>query len=226
MIRCVLTDIEGTTTSIAFVHDTLFPYAREVLPGWARAHADEPRVAQQLAEVRALAGADLDLDGVIAALTGWMAEDAKVTPLKALQGMVWVSGYEAGDFQGHVYADAYAGLRRWVSRGLALYCYSSGSVQAQQLLFGHSTHGDLRSLFSGWFDTRVGGKKEVESYRAIQAHIGCEPSGILFLSDVTAELDAAAAAGLHTGWLVRDGTEVVSHHPRLSGFDEVDTLLG
>lgn len=203
MIRAILTDIEGTTSSIAFVHEVLFPYALRALPGFVAAHGGAPEVRQWLDR------AALDIGGVVAdeciveILQGWIREDRKHPALKALQGLLWKDGYERGDFQGHVYPDAVAALRRWHADGLRLQVYSSGSVAAQQLLFGHSDAGDLRGLFSGWFDTAVGGKREMESYRRIVERIGLPAADILFLSDVVEELDAARTAGLRTVLLDR-----------------------
>lgn len=213
-VRAVLTDIEGTTTSIAFVHDVLFPYARRTLGDFVRAHANDPAIAQQIAAVRAEQGdPDLSVDGVIAVLEGWMAEDRKATPLKALQGHVWVDGYTSGAYTGHVYDDAVRALRRWHQTGLTLAVYSSGSVKAQKLLFQHSCAGDLTPLFSAHFDTTTGHKREVDSYRAIARSLEVPPSEIAFLSDVAAELDAARAAGLPTFHVVRpaDGTKENTH---------------
>ena len=147
----------------------------------------------------------LTQEAVIEQLLAWIDQDSKITPLKALQGMIWEHGYRSGDFQGHVYADAARALRDWHARGIALYVYSSGSVQAQKLLFAHTGFGDLTPLFEGYFDTNVGGKLDAGSYRAIAASIGVAPAEMLFLSDVRAELDAAAAAGCRTMWLVREG---------------------
>jgi enolase-phosphatase E1 len=204
VIRAILTDIEGTTTSLRFVHDVLFPYAREHLAGFVRRNAADPEVAQQLEVVRKTASAALDLDDVIAQLIAWIDEDRKVTPLKALQGLLWRAGYEDGAFTGHVYADAVRQLRSWHARGIALYVFSSGSVQAQQLLFAYSDAGDLRPLFSGYYDTRTGDKRERGAYAAIARDIGIAPGEILFLSDIREELDAARGAGMQTAWLVRD----------------------
>lgn len=185
----ILTDIEGTTSSIAFVHEVLFPYSRARLAGYGQNHAAE--LADLLDAVRAEAGAPLDVAGCIALLSQWHDEDRKIAPLKTLQG--------------HVYADAVAGLNRWHAAGIALYVYSSGSVTAQRLLFGHSIAGDLNRLFSGNFDTAVGGKKEAASYRAIAAAIGTEPGRILFLSDVAEELTAAREADMAVTLLARGG---------------------
>ena len=199
----ILTDIEGTTSSIAFVHEVLFPYSRARLADYVTNHVDE--LADLLAAVRAVAGVELDLPGCIALLGQWHDEDRKIAPLKTLQGLIWADGYAQELLKGHVYADAAAGLRRWHAAGIGLYVYSSGSVAAQRLLFGHSIAGDLNPLFSGNFDTVVGGKKDAASYRAIAAAIGEEPARILFLSDVAEELAAAQEAGLAVTLLARDG---------------------
>ncbi len=187
MVRAVLTDIEGTTSSIAFVTDTLFPYARERLAGWIAAHADEAAPILK------------DVPGdPVATLTRWIDEDRKETALKTLQGLIWAAGYADGTLKGHVYADAAEALRRWHAEGIGLYVYSSGSVAAQKLIFGYSNAGDLTPLFSGYFDTTTGPKKEAESYRRIAAEIGLPAQDILFLSDSVPEIDAARAAGLKT----------------------------
>lgn len=222
MIRAIVTDIEGTTSSLSFVKDVLFPYARRRLDGFVRAHAAEPAVRAQLDAVGRELGRPLSDDESVAQLARWIDEDRKITPLKALQGMIWEAGYRDGDFQGHVYEDAVRHLRTWQARGIALYVFSSGSVQAQKLLFGYSAFGDLTPLFSGYFDTTIGGKREAESYRRIAAEIGLPPEQILFLSDIREELDAARAAGLHTGWLVRDGAlPADTPHPPARDFDSI-----
>jgi enolase-phosphatase E1 len=223
MIRAILTDIEGTTSSIRFVHDVLFPYAREHMAEFVRCHAEDVHVVPHLNDVRLTAGADLDLEGVIGQLIQWIDADEKATPLKALQGMIWEAGYRNGDFTGHIYPDAARQLRAWHDGGIRLYIFSSGSTQAQQLLFGHSDAGDLTSLFSGYYDTRIGNKREPAAYRAIAAGIGLPPQDILFLSDVREELDAARTAGMHTTWLVRDGTpDASAAHPQVDHFDAID----
>lgn len=197
-VRAVLTDIEGTTSSIAFVTDTLFPYARARLADYVAAH--EASLAPILAAVPGATHVDK-----VATLLGWMDADAKETPLKTLQGLIWANGYADGSLVGHVYPDAVAALRRWHAQGLALYVYSSGSVAAQKLIFGHSEAGDLTPLFSGYFDTRVGAKREPDSYRRIAAEIGLDPAEILFLSDAPAEIAAARAAGLAALHIDRSG---------------------
>jgi len=224
VIKAVVTDIEGTTSSLSFVKDVLFPYARAHLATFVRDHAQDAGVALQLDAVRREADdPSMSQDTVIDQLIAWIDQDRKITPLKALQGMIWENGYRNGDFQGHIYADAEQALHDWQARGLALYVYSSGSVQAQKLLFAHTGSGDLTPLFDGYFDTTVGGKQDTGSYRAIAATIGVAPAEILFLSDIRAELDAAAAAGCRTVWLVRDDSpDPQAVHHQVGDFREID----
>ncbi|MEO7691018.1 MAG: acireductone synthase [Sphingomonas sp.] len=198
MPRAILTDIEGTTSSIAFVAETLFPYARERLPVFVATHPDE--TAPILAEVAAMEPGD-----PVATLTRWIDEDRKATPLKTLQGMIWADGYRERAFTGHIYPDAVAALRRWHAAGIALYVFSSGSVAAQKLLFRHSDAGDLTPLFSGYFDTTTGPKREAASYHAIADAIGLAANEILFLSDTSQEIAAAREAGLSALLIDRDG---------------------
>ena len=222
-IRAVLTDIEGTTSSLSFVKDVLFPYARTHLGDFVRAHAHKADIASLLDDVRSEAGRSLDLHGVIRQLEQWIDEDRKMTPLKALQGLLWECGYKKGDFRGHVYADAQARLAQWQQAGLGLYVYSSGSIHAQKLLFGYTEFGDLNSLFSGYFDTTTGAKADAESYRRITEQIGLPAEQILFLSDIEAELDAARQAGLATCWLVRDGApDPAAGHQQVADFSAIE----
>jgi enolase-phosphatase E1 len=216
-VGAVVTDIEGTTSSLSFVKDVLFPYARQHLAPYVAAHAQRPEVRALLDDANREAGGGLDDAGVIAQLERWIDEDRKITPLKSLQGLIWEAGYRNGDFKGHIYPDAAAQLRAWHARGIRLYVYSSGSVYAQKLLFGHSEAGDLTPLFSGYFDTHIGGKREADAYRAIMDEIGLPAVEILFLSDIVEELDAAQAAGMQTIQLVRDGeldSRSSLHRPR------------
>ncbi|AZD23669.1 2,3-diketo-5-methylthiopentyl-1-phosphate enolase-phosphatase [Pseudomonas chlororaphis subsp. aurantiaca] len=221
-IKAILTDIEGTTSAVSFVFEVLFPYAVQQLPDFVRKHATRADVAEQLQAVReASSEPAADVERVIEILLGWIAEDRKATPLKALQGMVWEQGYRAGQLKGHVYPDAVAALQHWHQAGYRLYVYSSGSIQAQKLIFGRSTAGDLAPLFSGFFDTTSGPKREVQSYQRITQAIGCAPGQILFLSDVVQELDAAKSAGLATCGLVREGG-VLAGHANVASFAEID----
>ncbi|MCQ8278406.1 acireductone synthase [Acetobacteraceae bacterium KSS8] len=223
-IRAVLTDIEGTTTPIAFVHRVLFPYARQALPSLVGRRADEKPVADALAEVRRLAP---DADP-LTRLLGWMDEDAKIGPLKTLQGLVWRDGYEAGLLKAEIYPDVSPALRSWTEAGLRIAVYSSGSVEAQHLIFRNGPDGDLTALFDGFFDTGVGAKRDTNSYRTIAGRLGLPPDEILFLSDVEAELDAAAEAGLRCCQLVRpeDGTVASSRHPVAPDFAAVAARFG
>jgi enolase-phosphatase E1 len=220
----ILTDIEGTTTPIAFVRDVLFPYARARLPSFLQAHAAEPEVAAAVAEAERLG----DGSDAVTALLRWLDADAKVTPLKTLQGLIWDEGYRRGELKGVIYPDVPPVLRRWHAAGVRLYVYSSGSEAAQKLLFGHSDAGDLAGLFSGFFDTRVGPKREAGSYAAIARALGVPAGDILFLSDVAEELHAAALAGLQTCQLVRetDGTKPSPDHRIAADFGAVQALLG
>ena len=197
-VSAILTDIEGTTSSISFVKDVLFPYARRALPGFVRDHRDDPEVRRWLDVVATEHGSICSDDVIVETLQGWIDQDRKHTALKALQGMIWQAGYRDADFTAHIYPDAAPALRDWHARGYPLYVYSSGSVPAQKLFFGHSDAGDLTGLFSGWFDTAVGGKREPDSYAGIAESIGVRPHGILFLSDVVEELDAARLTGMQT----------------------------
>jgi enolase-phosphatase E1 len=202
-IRAVVTDIEGTTSSISFVKDVLFPYARQHLPAYVR--KNQKTISGLLDEVRGIEkNPNLSDEEVIAVMQRWIDEDRKATPLKALQGMIWQAGYAAGDFEGHIYHDAVEGLQRWHDAGLSLYVYSSGSIPAQKLLFGHTPRGDLTPLFSGYFDTTTGPKLEAASYTKIAQAIKLPPGAILFLSDNAQEISAAAAAGMQVILVNRD----------------------
>ncbi|WP_430460154.1 acireductone synthase [Thalassolituus sp. LLYu03] len=214
-VKLILTDIEGTTSSISFVKDVLFPYAATHLPDFIRTHLHDDNIRSLLADTATLAASEGlavnadDTDALIALLLDWIAADKKATPLKALQGMIWRSGYEQGDYQAHMYPDATDYLTQWHARGIPLYVYSSGSVAAQKLFFGYSEAGNLLPLFSGHFDTQVGGKREADSYRNILSELqkqhDIQAGDVLFLSDIKEELDAAREAGMQTCWLVREG---------------------
>ncbi|MDP1628665.1 acireductone synthase [Parvibaculum sp.] len=198
-IRAVVTDIEGTTTPLAFVHEVLFPYARAWLADFVSANADDEEVAAALADARALGGiAEADDAAAVQLLLAWMDEDRKAGPLKLLQGLIWRQGYDEGVLKGEVYADAADTLRLWHSRGLRLFVYSSGSEAAQRLIFGHSDQGDLGQFFEGYFDTRIGAKVESASYAAIARAAGLLPQEMLFLSDHEGEIEAAREAGMQT----------------------------
>ncbi len=228
-INAILTDIEGTTSSISFVKEVLFPYARDALPGFVQAHGQEPQVRQWLDAVATEIAASACQDQVIVeTLQGWIDQDRKHTALKALQGMIWDSGYRNGDYTAHMYPEVADVLRGWHARGVPLYVYSSGSVPAQKLFFGFSDAGDLNGLFSGNFDTEVGGKREAASYAHIAKAINTAPGEILFLSDIVEELDAARDAGLQTVLVDRLNDypqprtgEATHGHTRVERFDQI-----
>lgn len=222
MIKAIITDIEGTTSSLSFVKDVLFPYARANLADYVLKHVDEAQVKTLLDDARQEAGADLPVEALIDVFIQWIDEDKKVTPLKALQGLIWEDGYRLGAFKGHIYHDAIVNLKAWKAQGLDLYVYSSGSVHAQKLLFAHTDEGDLTPLFSGYFDTRIGGKKEQQSYSRIAEQIGLPANQLLFLSDIKEELDAARAAGFKTVWLNREGVlDAQAEHLQVGSFDHI-----
>jgi len=223
-VQAIVTDIEGTTSSISFVHDILFPYAREHLPAFVTQHVQDPEVRALLDEANAAAGGGLDDEQVVAALLKWIDQDRKITPLKALQGLIWEQGYRHGALKGHLYADVRATLERWHEQGIRLYVFSSGSVKAQQLLFAHTEFGDLTPLFSAYFDTHIGSKRETAAYRHIVETLGLPANEILFISDVPEELDAAQQTGMQVLLLARDGT-VPTPNPWRTATSFVDVQL-
>ncbi len=221
-IKAIVTDVEGTTSDIDFVRKCLFPYARERMPEFIKTHGLDDELRKLLAMV--VAETDLqagDWEGIAERLQHWIDEDLKHTALKAIQGMIWREGFEQDVFRSHVYPDAVHHLRRWHADGIALYVYSSGSIAAQQLYFRHSAAGDLSDLFSGHYDTTSGGKRIAESYRKIAADIGHAPAGLLFLSDIEAELDAAKEADWQTVQVVREGTMPSDRHRQVAEFGGV-----
>jgi enolase-phosphatase E1 len=202
-IKAILTDIEGTTSSLSFVKDVLFPYAREHIPNYVRTHETEiTKILEQVREIEN--NPSLTIEAIISLFIKWIDEDKKITPLKTLQGLVWNSGFKLGAFKGHVYDDAADVLQLWFNNGLDIYIYSSGSIAAQKLLYGHSERGDLTTILSGYFDTTTGPKLEAASYKKIAGEIGLPPSQVLFLSDHFGEIDAAKEAGYKTIALDRD----------------------
>jgi len=207
-IKAIITDIEGTTSSISFVHKVLFPYARECLPQFVRENHEDEQVASLINDVCEEVGHDLTTDQVIDQLIQWIDVDAKITPLKALQGLVWEQGYADADFTGHVYPEVPQSLQRWKDKGISLYVYSSGSVAAQRLIFGYSDFGDLTPLFNGYFDTKIGAKREASAYQNILDEIRVDAADVLFLSDIEEELEAAHSVGIQVIQLVREPVAV------------------
>lgn len=230
----VVVDIEGTTSATAFVAGDLYDYARLRLRPWIVEHAGEPAVAAAVAQVVELTGLPArgaDVGAVVAALHRWMDDDRKETPLKTLQGMIWADAFERGDLSAHFFDDVVPALRRWHAAGVGLAVFSSGSVTAQRGWFAHSPDGDLSALVGGFFDTvNAGPKREASSYDAIARDLGAAPGRILFLSDVTAELDGATGAGWRAVGLARRGepnaTADFADHPVVDSFDQIRVRRG
>lgn len=241
--RGILLDIEGTTSSVSFVFEVMFPYVRRELNAFLASRWRDPAVQDAVDKIARDAGqanaaawlasaqddpaAQQDAAAqaiVIAEVTSQMDRDLKATGLKALQGLIWDTGFRSGQMKAHLYPEVLPALRAWKESGRDLRIYSSGSIQAQKLFFGHTEAGDLLSLFSGHYDTTIGGKREAPSYAAIAKDWGLAPSDILFLSDVPAELAAAKASGLQVGLALRPGNAPVPPDhgfPAIASFAEV-----
>jgi len=228
VIRAIVTDVEGTTSSLSFVRDTLFPYAKAHLADELRANAGKSEWRAQIEAVRAELGRSesdngAGLEEVIETLKGWIDADRKATPLKTLQGLIWEAGYRRGELRAHIYPDVADVMQAWHAQGIALYCYSSGSIHAQRLFFGHCEAGDLTGLFSGYFDTTTGPKQAAASYTTIASEIGFPPADILFLSDIEAELDGAIEAGFAVCQVLREGvTANTRGYAAVPDFEHID----
>lgn len=236
-ITHVLLDIEGTTCPVAFVSGTLFPYARNHAEEFLLRHGHEPEVQALVEEIASAWRNGRDpappFPGARdpGATSGWILpyvdhlirNDVKLPAWKELQGRIWEEGYARGELQGPLFDDVPASLRRWAEQGMVLAVYSSGSVAAQQLLYGHSSGGDFRPLFRHWFDTRIGGKKDPRSYAAIAAKMETDPERVLFISDSLAEVQAASAAGLPVLFSARPGNPETDSagYNRVENFDEI-----
>jgi enolase-phosphatase E1 len=209
-VSAVLTDIEGTTSSVNFVYEVLFPYFRTNMDRLKEMTSDlqvQSAFKRTVKLAREMEGLTLkSVDEILLILRRWSEEDRKITPLKTLQGILWKDGYTSGELEGHVYDDVAPALKDWHKRGLTLAVFSSGSVAAQKLIFGHSISGDLTGCFSNYFDTETGGKREKETYVRIAELLKFRSEQILFLSDIREELEAANSAGMQTVQLVRPGT--------------------
>lgn len=226
-LRGILLDIEGTTSSISFVYDVMFPFVRRELDAYLTNHWGGPELTAACEAIARDAGKtslSASRDSIQAEVIRLMDGDVKATGLKQLQGLIWDAGFKSGEMKAHVYDDVPPAIAAWNSAGLDVRIYSSGSVQAQKLFFGHTIAGNLLPLFRGHYDTTTGPKREAASYTAIAAAFGLSPSEILFLSDVPAELDAARQAGLQTGLVIRPGNASVKPdhgHPEIRSFAEV-----
>jgi enolase-phosphatase E1 len=227
MIKYILTDIEGTTSSISFVHEVLFPYSQKNLSVFIDENKTKPEVLQALEEVKKTVleetNNEIDHEEAVFTLLDWIIKDRKHKALKDLQGMIWESGYKSGAFKGHVYSDVKPALNKWKSQGIKLGVYSSGSVAAQKLLFGYSEAGDLTPFFSDYFDTNIGQKREISSYQNIKKQLKLQGADILFLSDIKEELDAAKMAGLKTIQLDRLKKLSKQGHEIVNSFSQILT---
>lgn len=222
-VRALLLDIEGTTTPVEFVYQVLFPYARAHAAEYLARCQDrsECREAVSLLRREHEAASPADVLGYVFDL---MDRDEKSPGLKALQGLIWRDGYGSGELRGQVYPDVVPAFERWCARGLDIYIYSSGSVLAQQLLFGSTEAGDLTTFLRGYFDTAVGPKRSPDSYRVIAARMHVPPPNVLFISDVDQELDAARTSGMRTALCVRksgDDSPGSASHAVIRSFVEV-----
>jgi enolase-phosphatase E1 len=233
VVEAILLDVEGTTTPVDFVHRTLFAYVREHVESFLREHAGDARVQADVERLRAEHTGDVGRgenppawdDGsteTVFAYVHWLMDrDRKSTGLKSLQGQIWERGYAVGELRGEVYVDVPAAFARWREAARTIAIFSSGSVLAQQLLFRHSTAGDLTPYLSAFFDTSTGPKREPESYRRIAASLGVPADRLLFVSDVAEELDAAQLVGVATVLCVRAGEAPASIHAVVESLDAI-----
>lgn len=221
-IRAIVVDTAGTTTDLNFIQDVLFPYSAKALPDFLEQNQQNILVENCICDVRDIAlEPDADLARVTEILQQWVAEDRKATPLKTLQGLIWKQGYKQDAFKGHIFPDFIEAIKRYTDQRLRVYSFSSGSVDAQKLLFSHSDGGDLTPLFSGHFDTRTGNKLDKQAYSNILNTISLSPKQVLFVSDVVEELKAADAAGMLTYQMVRDPHQRTGKFRTISCFDEL-----
>jgi enolase-phosphatase E1 len=223
-IKYILTDIEGTTTSVSFVYDVLFPYFRKNISKIENL-IHLPEVSNAISETHLLAreidGKDLkNTAEIIEHLLKWSLEDRKITPLKTLQGILWNEAYKSGEIKGHIYEDVLTAFQNWKKEGLSIGIFSSGSIQAQKLIFAYSDHGDLSVYLSNYFDTTTGTKRESSTYFKISKELNLKPENILFLSDIVEELYAADEIGYETIQLLRDGTQA-NWKKTVSSFSEI-----
>lgn len=211
MIKLFLFDIEGTTTDINFVHKVLFPYSYDSLEHFILHHQTHPIVIKALEDARSTVWDEerkkLGLYEVIAKFKEWIQADRKHPALKEVQGLVWDIGYKKQEFKGHLYSDVKPFFEKIMAIKASIGIYSSGSVHAQKLIFGHSTEGDLTPTISCFFDTKVGGKREKTSYEKIALETKLPPREIHFFSDIPQELMAARAAGMKVTQILREGTK-------------------
>lgn len=235
----ILLDIEGTTTPVDFVYQTLFPYARAQVESFLTAHLSDEATQADITGLRDEHAADVRqsleppplqeqsqkalIESITAYVHWLMDQDRKSTPLKSLQGRIWEAGYSSGELQSQIFDDVPRALLRWREQQKDICIYSSGSVLAQKLLFAHTEAGDLTAFIRDYFDTNVGAKRDRETYQRIAYSLARAPSEIVFISDVVAELDAARSAEFQTLLCERPGNHAqpVSSHSAIHTFDEL-----
>ena len=221
-IRAIIVDTAGTTTDMDFIHNVLFPYSAKALPAFLTQNEHNLLVENCIADVRDIAlEPDASLERVAELLQQWIAEDRKVTPLKTLQGLIWKQGYAKGEFKGHIYPDFIDAIHGYKQQNLRIYSFSSGSAEAQAMLFSHSDGGDLTPLFNGHFDTRTGSKLDRQAYANIINTISLSGKQILFVSDQIEELKAASIAGMRTVQMVRNSAIKTDDFSIITNFDEL-----
>ena len=224
-MKYILTDIEGTTTSISFVHEVLFPFSKDRLKTFVNLHLDKKEIQEIITQTKKTVleekREDISTEEACDYLLHCIKTDRKHSALKNLQGLIWEEGYNSGEIKGHIYEDVPKALQKWKEAGLLMGVYSSGSVKAQHLIFEYSEKGNLRPYFSNHFDTKVGHKRERESYDTIAIKLELNPAEILFLSDIKEELDAARSAGMKTTQLIRKDDVIIGDHPVARNFTEV-----
>ncbi|MCG9698408.1 acireductone synthase [Shewanella sp. Isolate11] len=221
-IRAIVVDTAGTTTDLSFIQDTLFPYSAKALPEFLQANQHNVLVDNCLSDIRDIAlEPDASLERIVEILQQWISEDRKATPLKTLQGLIWKQGYAKGEFKGHIFPDFIEAVKGFKQQNLRLYSFSSGSVEAQKLLFSHSDDGDLTEYFDGHFDTRTGNKRFKQAYSNIINTISLAPKQVLFISDLIEELKAADQAGLRTLQMVRESSQRTGDFAQISSFTEL-----
>ena len=227
-VSALLLDIEGTTTPISYVFDVLFPFARNQVEEFLQTRGQEAEVQADLRLLRQEYQTESDPvppwdeNGAPVTATRYIHHligcDRKSTGLKSLQGKIWQGGYQSGQLRSQLFADVKPAFGRWQAAGKAIYIFSSGSVQAQELIFRYSQDGDLTPYISGYFDTTTGPKRETESYHKIAAQMGRSPHHLLFISDVVAELRPAQTAGFQTLFSSRPG----NHTDDAEGFTKIE----
>jgi enolase-phosphatase E1 len=217
-VRTVLCDIEGTTSSLSFVHDVLFPLSYDRMEDFIKENWNSDLIHQEIHQIKSE-----DPDEVVRTLRSWIKEDRKEGALKSIQGKIWKDAFESGKIRGHVYGDVPPNFREWLNSGIQICIFSSGSIEAQKLLFRYSEAGDLSQFISCYFDTTTGPKRESSSYKKIASELSVPAANILFLSDVQSELDAARNAGMQTTQLLRElaTPKNFSGHPIVNSFDEI-----